>query len=125
MRPNGKLFEESDSLDATQHFLVKNNVAGHALWLTHFTPARLDYLGFVNHLLKTFCTLDICCAVVGTYPPYIAGVLSSYYVESLRLGQLYIGRTDSPILDNIYRKLPTFEIGPFRFRITAEEEYTD
>ena len=36
-----------------------------------------------------------------------------------------IARTDSPILDNIYRKLPTFERGPLRFRITAEQEYTD
>jgi len=38
---------------------------------------------------------------------------------------LFIARTDSSIFDNIYRKLPTFGIGPFRFRITAEEEYTD
>jgi len=75
--------------------------------------------------LKTFCALDICCALVGTYPAYIAGVLSSHYIDRLRLNQLYIARTDSPILDNIYRKFPTFEMGHFRFRITAEDEYTN
>ena len=36
-----------------------------------------------------------------------------------------IARTNSPILDNIYKKFPTFKIGPFRFRITAEEEYAN
>ena len=93
--------------------------------MTHFTPARLDHLGFANRLLKTFRELDICCALVGTYPAYIAGVISSYYMDSLRLGQLCIARTDYPILDNIYKKLPTFEIGPFRFSITAGEEYAN
>ena len=52
MRPKGKVFDGSDSLYATQQGLVKNNIAGHALGLTHFTPARLDHLGFVNRLLK-------------------------------------------------------------------------
>jgi len=72
-----------------------------------------------------FCALDICCALVGTYPAYIEGVLSSHYVDRLRLGQLCIARTDSHILDNIYKKFPTFEIGPFGFHITAEEEYAN
>jgi len=58
MRPKGKLFDGSGSLYATQQGLVKNNIAGQALWLTHFTPARWDHLGFVNRLLKTFCELD-------------------------------------------------------------------
>jgi len=52
MRPKGKVFDCSDILYATQSGLVKNNIAGHALWLTHFTPARLDHLGYVNRLLK-------------------------------------------------------------------------
>ena len=51
MGPKGKLFEGSDSLYATQRGLVKNSIVGHALLLTHFTPSRLDYLGFVNRLL--------------------------------------------------------------------------
>jgi len=80
MRHKGKHFEGSDSLFETQRCLVKNNIAGHALLLTHFTPARLDHLCFVNHLLKTFCALDIRCALVVTYPTYIADVLSSHYV---------------------------------------------
>jgi len=88
-----------------------------------FHTCEQDYLGFVNHLLKTFCAQDICCAFVGTYPAYIAGVLSSHYVERLRLSTLCIARTDSPILDNIYRKFPNFEIGPFKFHMTTEEDY--
>jgi len=76
-------------------------------------------------LIKTFCELEICCALVGKYPAYIAGVLTSYYKDSLRLGQLCIFRTDSPILDNIYKKLPTFEIEPFMFSITAGQEYAN
>jgi len=86
---------------------------------------RLDHLGFVIRLLNTFCSLDICCALVGKYPAYIAGVPISHYVDRLRLSQLCIARTDSPILDNIYRTFPKFEIVPFRFRITAEEEYAN
>ena len=105
--------------------MVKNNIAVHALWLTNSTPARPDHLGSVNRLLKTFCELDICCALVGTYPAYIAGVLSSHYVDSLRLSQLCIARTDSPILDNIYRKCPNFQIEPFRFSITADKEFAN
>ena len=93
--------------------------------VTHFTPARRDHLGFVNLLLKEFCALDICCALVGTYPAYIGGVLSSHYVDRLRLSQLCIARTDSPIIDNIYRKFPNFDIGPFKFHLTAEDEYAN
>ena len=119
MRPKHKLFEGSNSLYESQEFLVRDNIARSALWLTHFTPVRLDHLGFVNHLLKTFCALGICCALVGTYPAYIVCVLSSHYVDRLRLSQLCIARTNSPILD-IDRKFPTFEIGPFRFRITQK-----
>jgi len=84
MRPKGKHFEVSDSLYATQRGLEKNNIVGQALWLMHFTPAKLDHLGFVNRLLKTFCELDICCDLIETYPANIAGVLSSHYVDCIR-----------------------------------------
>jgi len=59
----------------------------------------------------------------GTYPAYIAGVLSSYYSKRLAVGEFHIARTRSAILDNLYRKLRTFEIGPFEFRLTAWLEY--
>jgi len=36
-----------------------------------------------------------------------------------------MAKTDSPILDNLQRKLHKFEIGTFRFRMTAEEEYAN
>ena len=76
MRLGGRIFDWSDSMFTTQQELVKR--AGHAVWLTEFTPARLDHLAFVNRLLHTFCELDICCALVNAYPAYIAGALSVY-----------------------------------------------
>jgi len=120
MRPQGKLLNGSAHLLETQECLV--NSVGNALCLTHFTPARRDHLGFVNLLLKEFCSMDICCALVGTYPAYIAGVLSSYYVDELRVSQLCIARTDSPILENIYRKVPSFTIGPYKFHLNKEDD---
>jgi len=77
MRPLGIPFDRSDSQFQTQQSLV--NVVGHAVWLPHFTPTRLDNLRFVHHLLQTFCEFGICCALTGTYPSYIEGVLTSYY----------------------------------------------
>jgi len=97
------------------------NSVGYALLLTHFKPARRDHLEFVNILLKEFCSLDICCALVGTYPAYIAGVLSSHYFDELRLSQLCIARTDSPIFENIYPKFPNFTVGPYKFHLNAED----
>jgi len=123
MRLRGKLFDGSDSLFRTQQELV--NRAGHAVWLTEFTPARLDHLGFVNRLLQTFCELDICCALVNAYPAYIAGVLSVYSTGGGKLSLLYIARVDSPILDNIYNKEPSFQIRPFTFTLTESERYMD
>jgi len=107
----------------TQHFLVYRNIAENAIWLPHFTPVRINHLRFVNQLLQTFCALDICCALTGNYPAYIAGVLSSYYCTRLVIGGLHIARTDSTILENIYRKVRTFEIGPLEFRLTEWLEY--
>ena len=66
MKLRGKVFDGPDSLFTTQQELVKR--AGHAVWLTEFTPTRLDHLGFVNRLLQTLCELDICCALVNAYP---------------------------------------------------------
>jgi len=96
--------------------------AGHAVWFTEFTPAKLDHPGFVNRILQTFCELDICCALVNAYPSYIAGALSVYSTGCLRLSLLYIARTDSPILDNIYNKVPSFQMGPFTFALCDSEE---
>ena len=85
----------------TQQDLVRREV--HAVWCTEFTPARLDYPAFVNRLLQTSCELDSCCALVNAYLGYIAGVLSVFSAGGIRLSILYIARTDSPIIDNIYK----------------------
>ena len=71
-------FDWLNSLFKTQKFLVSGNIAGNAICLTHFTPARLYHLRFVNRLLETFCALDIFCAFTENYFAYIAGVLSSF-----------------------------------------------
>jgi len=113
MRPHGIPFDGSDSLFQTQQSLA--NVAGHAVWLPYFTPTRSGHLHFVNRLLKTFCELDICCTVTGTYPTYIAGALTSYYYTRPVLGTLYIARKTSILQDNIYRKANAFEICDFQF----------
>jgi len=96
--------------------------AGHAVWFTEYTPARLDYLAFVNLLLQTFCELDICCALVNAYPAYIAGVLSVFSTGGIRLSLLYIARTDSPTLYNIYNNVPSFDVGSFTFALSDSEE---
>jgi len=121
MRPLGKLFDGSDSLFQTQQSLV--NEAGNAAWLPHFTPTRIDHLHFVNHLFHTFCELDTSCAFNGIHPAYIAGVLTSYYRPRPVIGGLYIARTASTVLDNIYRKGHTFLIGAYQFRLTEWLEY--
>jgi len=76
---------------------------------------------FESHI-KELSSLDICCSLVGTYPAYIAGVLSSHYADQLRLSELCIARTDSPILDNIYRKFPNFNFGTYKFHLNAEDD---
>ena len=83
--------------------------------VTVFHPTRSEHLHFVNRLLKTFCELDICCTVTGTYPAYIAGALTSYYYTRPVIGTLYIARTTSMLMDNIYRKAYAFEICDFQF----------
>jgi len=119
MRRFGIPFEGSNSLLKTQEFLVNRNIGGNAIWLANFTPVRLDNLRLISRFLETFCPLDVCCDCTGTYPAYIACVLSSHYFQGPGVGELHVARTDSGILNNIYRKLHTFEIGPFEFSLTT------
>jgi len=115
MWPIGIPFDGSDSLFETEHSLVTE--MWHAVWLPHFIPTRLEHLQFVHQLLQTFCELDICCTITGTYRAFIAGILTSYYRSSPCIGGLHIAIITSTILDNIYRKADTFVIGPFQFRL--------
>jgi len=82
----------------------------------------LEHLLFVHRLLQTFCELGICCTITGTYPAYIAVVLTSYYNIALSIGGIHKARTSSSILDNFYRKADTFVIEPFQFRIVEQQE---
>ena len=94
MRPRGRCFDGSDSMFRTHQDLLGH--AGHAVWFTEFTPAKIDHLGFVNRLLHTFCELDICCALVNADPSYIAGVISVFSTGGPRISLLYFARVDSP-----------------------------
>jgi len=123
MRPGGKTFDGSDSMFRTQQVVVKR--AGHAVWFNEFTLARLDNLGFVNRLILTFCELDICCALVNAYPAYIAGVLSVYSLGGNVVSLLNIARTDCPTLNNFNGKVPSFQVGPFTFSLTALDQFAN
>jgi len=121
MKPHGIPFDGSDSLFQTQQSQVTE--MGHAVWLPQFTPARPEHLSFVHRLLQTLFELDICCTITGTYPDYIAGILTSYYNSTPSIVGLHIARTSSSLLHNLYRKADTFLIGPFQFRIMERPEY--
>ena len=69
MRPRGRCLDGSDSMFRTHQDLVGR--AGHAVWFTDLTPAKIEHLGFVNRLLHTFCELDIGCALVNAYHPIL------------------------------------------------------
>jgi len=99
--------------------------AGHAEWLNEFTPARMEYLGFVNRLMQTFCELDICCSLVNTYPAYIAGVFSLFSPGGGKIRLLYYARVDSPMRETIYNKVPSFQIGLLSFTLTEAERYEE
>ena len=120
MGPLGLPFDGSESLFRAQQSLV--NVAVYAVWLPDFTPTILEHLQFLHHLSRTFCELDFCFALTGTYPAYIEGVFTSYCRTKPVIGGLHIARTTSTIVDNIYSKVYTFVIGPFQFRLTKWEE---
>jgi len=113
MRPRGRCFNGSDRMLTTQKDLV--NLAGNAVWFTEFTPVRLDYLDFVKRLLRTFCEIDICCALVNAYPAYIAGTVYVCSVGELALGVLYFAKFNSTLLDHFYLNDSYFLVGPFSF----------
>jgi len=98
----GIQFDGSDSLFWAQQSLVNETI--YAVRLPHFTPKDLVHLRFVSHLLQIFCELDTGCALTGTNPAYIAGVLTSYYRTRPLICGIHIARTVSIILDIIYRK---------------------
>jgi len=94
------------------------NVAGNAIWLTEFKPINQEHVNFVELILQTLCTLGTCCAISGTYPAYIAGMLSSYFAV------ICIAKTNSTILDPLLRRSQKFTIGPFEFRLREEQVNT-
>ena len=107
----------------TQKDLEK--LAGTAVWITEFTPVRIDHLDFVKRLLLTFCELEICSAMVNDYPAYIAGAVSVCSVGELALGVLYFAKVNSPLLDHFYLSDPYFHVGPFSFALRDSVEHDE
>jgi len=79
MRPHGKVFYGSNSMFDTQG--IFRTYIGRTIWFSQFTSVKQDHLVFVQALLHTLCSLGICCALTGTYPAYIAGMVGSHYIE--------------------------------------------
>jgi len=81
MKPQGKYFDASSSLFEIHQYLQP--YAGNSIWLTQFQPKKQEHLNFVLLLLCTLCKVDISCAISGTYPAYVVGMISSYYAATL------------------------------------------
>ena len=58
------------------------------------------------------CKLYICCAISGTYPAYVAGMLSSYFALTL-----CVAKHSSVIINPLCEMAQNFTIGPFEFRL--------
>jgi len=110
MKPQGKEFDGSSSLFETHRNLQP--FAGNSIWLTQFHPKKQEHLNFMRLLLCTLCKLNICCAISGTYPAYVAGMLSSYFAVTL-----CVAKNNSVIIDPLSEMAQNFMIGPFEFQL--------
>jgi hypothetical protein len=69
---------------------------GCGVWYESFTTVNTDWLWLIEKLLKALHTDNYACAVVGLYPPYIAGVLPGFedkiniYLVTSRLSEVDI-----------------------------------
>ena len=68
-----------------------------------FHTSETGSSGLCESLIEDVLCTRYLLSLGGTYTAYIAGILSSHYVDKLRLSQLCIARTDSLVLVNIYR----------------------
>jgi len=116
MEIQGKEFAGSSSLFETQQ--LSQSVAGRAIWSTEFNPIKRENLNFIELLLHTLCMHSICCAISETFPTYVVGILSPYYVITL-----CIARTNSTVLDFILKKnVNRKQMGPFSFEFREEND---
>ena len=91
--------------------------------VTTFHSREVRSSTFCNSVVENIPLSKYLLACVGMYPSYIAGLHSTYYVVTLRISQLCVAHTDSPILDKLYRRFSIFEVGAFGFRMSEADEY--
>jgi hypothetical protein len=72
---------------------------GNARWIDEFNPIAYENTGFFHDFLKHLNNLNICCAFVGSFPAYTAGVFFSHNVPTLA-----IAVTNSFLLDKILQR---------------------
>ena len=113
-KPQGKEFVGSSSLFETLRNLQP--YAGNSIWLTQFQPKKQEHLNFIRLLLCTVCKLNICCAISGTYPAYVAGMLSSYFAVTL-----CVAKQNSVITDPLSEMAQNFMIGLFEFQLNKNQ----
>jgi len=92
---------------------------GHHIWLPRGTIIYAMWITYYKHSAHWICVAplqEITQLILRVFWIHIT-------ILDLSVGGLHIGRKSSPILDNIYRKFHTFEIGRFEFRVTEWLEY--
>jgi hypothetical protein len=96
------------------YYMNLRPLVGNARWINEFNPIEYENKGFFNDFLKHLNNLNICCAFVGTFPAYTAGVFHSHNVPTLA-----IAVRDSFRVDNIFQRnggcYHSFVLASFRF----------
>ena len=70
-------FDGSSSMLETYR-RVRSNCGTNAAWLTEFVPIYYEPMNFFVLLLEAFMWHGICCAIVGNFPAYLAGIFCSF-----------------------------------------------
>jgi hypothetical protein len=94
---NTPKFDGSQSLMKCKEHLM--SMYGYGIWLDDFRATHHKYKEFFTQLLKGLFTFNLCCAIVGGFLAYVAGLFHSF--DSVTLA---IAVTDSPILDQLFSK---------------------
>ena len=92
--------------------------------VTTFHSREVRLATFFNSVFENILLSKYLLCLFREIPILHCSDLGTYFVVTLRISQLCIARTDSPILDKLYGTFPTFEVGPFGFRMSEADEYS-
>jgi hypothetical protein len=73
---SGKFDGSSSMLETYRR--VRSNCGPNAAWLTEFVPIYYEHINFFVLLLEEFMRQGFCCAIVGNFPAYLAGIFDSF-----------------------------------------------